>query len=1025
MKKINTSIFILFLLFLSIVSYQLRAQSSLPIIENGVLLQWPGASGDIKIPDEVVAIADQAFYSPGESDEEGWGTSDAYSNTDITSVDFNQVKTVGKEAFKGCVNIKSIKAPLVENIALSSFESCSALRSVALPAIKEIANNAFAHCSDLYDLFLGKELSAIGDSNPFKNCQSLKIIKLDPENKTYFTEENTIVESLSGTLRIGSQQLQIRLSDKIKRIGPAAFYQCDSLIALSAPNCRYIDQQGLTNCSKLTELYLPHLEAIADHWMTLYQVRLHLLDVHLSDKLSTLHGLLADHDHLSIYVANEQVQQRLQKEFSQARIIIGKPQHMQKYAINIRFDSKKGSVDAWRRGAVDLQSGDSVSVGETVFFKALPRYGHIIEKWLLNGKEIKEGFENKEKTIFSVPSIQEDIVLEVIFADQPAGDVVFFDSMAPAYGSISCKIDESKAIKSADIVPENSNLTFSAQPLKGYRVTEWKKRITSEENGKFVTRDECIPSAYGKPTYACSSYNGIHILVDFDKKENHYTVRYSSLNNFAKLTAKTASGAVVQNMEALPAGTKIIFEAMPTSENIEVDDWLLNGETIPSANAFTYTIDSLDADVEINLICKEKTDAPEEEHDDITIVKGKLIRWTPDGDATLPPSVLAIGENAFEGANEMKTLTLNDKVSSIGELPFLYCTALESIKVPDSNPYFSSIDGVLYNKDKTKLIAYPPGKKEASYEILSTAISIQYGAFTACPNLLGVSVNTANTHLLAIEGALYSTDKKELLYYPTGFRTDKKGETALIDDLAERIAPYALAYAPQLKVVKLPTALVTIDRSSFSHCSALESLEIKENAHPSLLETIGEKAFYYCRSLKSIPYFSNLKKIENEAFAICDELCEVHIPNNTSMASNIFSKCRSIQYVYAYAVEPLTIDANLFTDIQFIEEAILYVPKGSRDLYAHKEGWSVFKQIKEFDTTALRPVSVDGISIKANDSGYIIEGLVNSKHCIIYRLDGSIYKDLPVLGTTLFISLPEKMPIILSIDNAAPITLIR
>lgn len=88
-------------------------------IENGVLKSWGDAKGAITIPDEVTEIAENCFYTPGEEgSEDGWGGgTDPVSNTDITSVDFNNVKIIGKNAFNGCTGIKSIVANKVENIS--------------------------------------------------------------------------------------------------------------------------------------------------------------------------------------------------------------------------------------------------------------------------------------------------------------------------------------------------------------------------------------------------------------------------------------------------------------------------------------------------------------------------------------------------------------------------------------------------------------------------------------------------------------------------------------------------------------------------------------------------------------------------------------------------------------------------------------------------------------------------------------------------------------------------------------------
>ena len=58
-------------------------------VENGVLISWDDAQGVITIPDNVTEIAANCFYQEGEPDDEGWGTSDPISNTNIKGVNLN------------------------------------------------------------------------------------------------------------------------------------------------------------------------------------------------------------------------------------------------------------------------------------------------------------------------------------------------------------------------------------------------------------------------------------------------------------------------------------------------------------------------------------------------------------------------------------------------------------------------------------------------------------------------------------------------------------------------------------------------------------------------------------------------------------------------------------------------------------------------------------------------------------------------------------------------------------------------
>lgn len=77
---------------------------------------------------------------------------------------------------------------------------------------------------------------------------------------------------------------------------------------------------------------------------------------------------------------------------------------------------------------------------------------------------------------------------------------------------------------------------------------------------------------------------------------------------------------------------------------------------------------------------------------------------------TIPNGVKLIGKEAFESSN-LRSINIGAGVQGIGEDSFLWCHMMESINVDKNNEYFCSVDGVLYNKGKTRLIACPQNVK--------------------------------------------------------------------------------------------------------------------------------------------------------------------------------------------------------------------------------------------------------------------------------------------------------------------------
>ena len=113
-----------------------------------------------------------------------------------------------------------------------------------------------------------------------------------------------------------------------------------------------------------------------------------------------------------------------------------------------------------------------------------------------------------------------------------------------------------------------------------------------------------------------------------------------------------------------------------------------------------------------------------------------------DTDVVIPSThegkpVASIRFLAFNGCNNITSITIPDSITSISELSFV-CANLISINVDENNPNYKSIDGNLYSKDGTILIQYAIGKTDSSFTISSDVVSIGDGAFAGCTNLVSV-----------------------------------------------------------------------------------------------------------------------------------------------------------------------------------------------------------------------------------------------------------------------------------------------
>jgi formylglycine-generating enzyme required for sulfatase activity len=109
----------------------------------------------------------------------------------------------------------------------------------------------------------------------------------------------------------------------------------------------------------------------------------------------------------------------------------------------------------------------------------------------------------------------------------------------------------------------------------------------------------------------------------------------------------------------------------------------------------------------------------------------------------IPASVTNIAKYAFAACRKLTDITIPASVTSIGDSAFSSCHDLITITVDITNSFYSSVDGVLFNKGQTLLILYPPAKTETFYTISNSVTNIGGSAFLSCTNLISITIGNS------------------------------------------------------------------------------------------------------------------------------------------------------------------------------------------------------------------------------------------------------------------------------------------
>ena len=281
----------------------------------------------------------------------------------------------------------------------------------------------------------------------------------------------------------------------------------------------------------------------------------------------------------------------------------------------------------------------------------------------------------------------------------------------------------------------------------------------------------------------------------------------------------------------------------------------------------------------------------------------------------MPDSVAYIGRSAFYNCTSLKSITIPDGVKEIGYAAFSECAGLVSVKIPDNvtkigdsafincanltkidvtagNKYYSSANGVLFNKDKSELICYPAGIKNVGYSIPDGVTVIRDRAFNkclslnsitipksvqdietysffGCTSLEAINVAASNKNYADVNGFLFSKDKTKIVCYPA----NKKNMSYSIPVSVKVVGVAAFRDCIYLKGITIPDSVTNIEHHAFSNCKSLKSITI-----PDSITAIEMATFIDCASLTGVKIPDSVTSIRSGAFSNCTSLTKITIP---------------------------------------------------------------------------------------------------------------------------------------------------
>ena len=256
----------------------------------------------------------------------------------------------------------------------------------------------------------------------------------------------------------------------------------------------------------------------------------------------------------------------------------------------------------------------------------------------------------------------------------------------------------------------------------------------------------------------------------------------------------------------------------------------------------------------------------------------KLITCFIDGGVDtyqIPQGIKEIGDEAFGGFTQLRSITIPDSVTIIRANPFYDCLSLANINVSPNHPTLATIEGVLFEKPSKKLVAYPRALPGEKYQVPQGIKVIGDSAFYWCDSLESITLPDSLTTIG--EEAFSGCQTLRSITIPNGV-------TAIGDG--------AFAWCEWLNSISIPDGVTAIDDRMFYQCNHLESISI-----PDGLTKIGDSAFYFCNNLMFIFLPDNVTEIGDSAFYFCNDLKLTLPVELKTIGDEAFSECGSIESI--------------------------------------------------------------------------------------------------------------------------------
>ncbi len=860
-----------------------------------------GSLTSIEIPDSVTSIGDYAFYECANISSITVGVDNPSYSSDEHGVLFNKDKTeliqypigsittsyiisdsvinIHSDAFFGCNNLTTVTiGASVTRIEDGAFYECYSLTNVIIPdSVTSIGRWVFFGCSSLESISIPDSVTSIGE-RAFYGCNSLSSISVDTSNPSYSSDEHGVLFNKDKTeliqYPIGNTRTSYVIPDSVTNISDYAFEGCATLTSITIPD-------SVTNIGRDAFYNTPIYD---DN--TNWEKNVLYIDDCLIKAKSSLSGAYSVKDGTRVIADNAFYSCRSLTSVTIGNSVISIGDYsftscvkLSSVIIGNGVTSIGDVAFSYCDNLTNVTIGNSVTrIGKYAFSNCtnlasvtIPNSVTSIGESAFGGTAFYKDSNNWESDVLYVDNclIQSKTSISGAYSIKDGTRVIADNAFFSCRSLTSIEIPDSLTSIGESVFNYCTSLT-------GISVNSDNSSYSNDEQGVLFDKNKTVliqyPAGNSSLSYAIPdsvtivgdrSFSSCDALTNVTIPDGVTSVGIWAFYNCGSLTSIKIPASVTSigfyAFNGCTSLTDVYYTGSPEKWNL-----ITIGMYNDSLHNAKLHFDSS----YLNGTCGENITWT---FDDVT---GTLVLT---GNGKMPDWTASTPKPWSGFKNLIRTVVLDDEITSISDYAFYNCSNLTNITIPNGITYIG-------------YCAFSGCKSLEEVNIPDSVTTIEDSAFNSCTSLAEI---TLPNHALKIDrvafgNTAYYNDESNwengVLYIGNHLIVAKDylaGEY-IVKDGTLSIAGHGFYLCEQLTNVVMPDSVEYIGISAFLGCSSIKNLKI-----PTKVTTLCREVFGGCTSLSSVRFSKNITQIEKWAFNDCENLTDVYFVGSSDDWDNI------------------------------------------------------------------------------------------------------------------------------------------